>query len=146
MKRIQRILLNTGLIISLCFGVWHFFIPYMYKWYDYLPDAPREIIVSIDWINFFFSLLLTGISVLLIVNQKMLICRNKAVYSFYSLLILTWFSRVMITLIHPWHINYIAIDIIQISAFIFELILLLIPYLFYLLRRTESEMNAGILR
>ncbi|HOJ65240.1 MAG TPA: hypothetical protein PLE45_12560 [Spirochaetota bacterium] len=89
MKRIQRILLNAGLIISMCVGIWHFFVPYMYRWYSYLPNAPREIIVSIDWINFFFSLLLSKINILLIVNQKLITSKNKAIYSFYSLLIFT---------------------------------------------------------
>jgi len=89
LKRIQRILLNAGLIISMCVGIWHFFVPYMYRWYSYLPNAPREIIVSIDWINFFFSLLLSKINILLIVNQKIITSKNKAIYSFYSLLIFT---------------------------------------------------------
>ncbi len=89
LKRIQRILLNAGLIISMCVGIWHFFVPYMYRWYSYLPNAPREIIVSIDWINFFFSLLLSKINILLIVNQKLITSKNKAIYSFYSLLIFT---------------------------------------------------------
>jgi len=88
LKRIQRILLNAGLIISMCVGIWHFFVPYMYRWYSYLPNAPREIIVSIDWINFFFSLLLSGISILLIVNQKLITSIKTKQYIVF---ILYWF-------------------------------------------------------
>ena len=70
MKRYASILMKIGLTISMGFGLWHFIIPYQYKWYSYIPDAPRAIVVSIDWINFFFSLFLTGTSLILIIFQK----------------------------------------------------------------------------
>jgi hypothetical protein len=63
----MRIMYIIGLILSTCVGIWHFTAPYLHKWYSYIPDAPIEIIRSIDYTNYFFSLLLTGLSIILII-------------------------------------------------------------------------------
>ena len=139
MIKLNRILLNIGLSISLLVGLWHFFVPYMFDWYKYIPDAPREIIVSIDWINFFFSLLLSGVSLILIIQQKQIIMKNKHVYSFFTLLLITWLSRIIITFVHPWHIEYEFIDIMQIFIFSFVFIFLLIPYKYYIIQQERKK-------
>jgi hypothetical protein len=138
MKTLMRVLLNTGFAISLLFGVWHFFIPYMFQWYSYIPTAPRPIIVSIDWINFLFSLLLAGNSILLIINQKKIVKKEKSIFSFYLLLLLCWFARVVITFIDPWNQPFQFMDIIQITVFTIEFIILLIPCLYFFIRKSDS--------
>lgn len=60
----------AGLAVSLLFGLWHFVIPYQFDWFGYVPDAPRAVVVSIDWVNFFFSWLLTGLSTVLLVFRR----------------------------------------------------------------------------
>lgn len=139
MKLFIRVILNLGLSISMLFGLWHFFIPYMFNWYSYIPNAPRAIIVSIDWINFFFSLLLFGISVLLLIQQKQIINKSKNTYSFFGLLLTTWFLRIIITIIHPWNVEYRLIDIMQITVFIFILFLLITPFLYYILNKEDQK-------
>lgn len=121
---IKNLLLITGLIISLFFGIWHFGVPYIYKWYSYIPNAPKAIVVSIDWINYFFSLLLTGISFLLLIFYKR-ISIEKSTLFFYILLLFTWLSRILITIIRPW--GYDIIFVIQLIIFTSEFIILLIP-------------------
>lgn len=139
MNKLNRILLNIGLSMSLLFGIWHFIIPYMFDWYSYIPGAPRAIIVSIDWINFFFSLLLSGVSLILLIHQKQIMLKNKCTYSFFSLLVFTWFSRVLITFIHPWNIEYRFIEIMQILIFSFVFIILIIPYLYYVVQQEREK-------
>lgn len=51
---------------SLAVGVWHFFVPWMFQWYDYLPMQYENLIVGIDWTNLCFSALLAGLSALLL--------------------------------------------------------------------------------
>jgi hypothetical protein len=48
-NRGRRTLMLCGLAISAAFGAWHFFIPYMFHWYSYIPNAPRTLVVSLDW-------------------------------------------------------------------------------------------------
>ncbi len=52
----------AGGLITLGFGIWHFFIPSMFGWYDYLQDDPVELSRGIGASNFFlsFSLSLIG--------------------------------------------------------------------------------------
>ena len=142
MNKLNRILLNIGLSISLLFGLWHFFIPYMFNWYSYIPDAPRSIIVSIDWINFFFSLLLFGISIILLFLQKQIVQVNTNVYSFFALLVFTWLSRIVITIIHPWNIKYQFIDIIQITIFTIVFVLLIFPFVYFLLQQEKKKWHS----
>ncbi|MBU0528301.1 hypothetical protein KKF86_00875, partial [bacterium] len=80
--KFANIILIVGLLISCAFGVWHFFIPYQFHWYSYIPSAPREIIVSIDWINFFFSLFLTGNSLILLFFYKQIVAKEIFIFSF----------------------------------------------------------------
>jgi hypothetical protein len=59
---ISRATEMAGGLITLGFGVWHFFIPSMFGWYDYLQDDPVELSRGIGASNFFlsFSLSLIG--------------------------------------------------------------------------------------
>jgi hypothetical protein len=52
----------AGGLITLGFGIWHFFIPSMFGWYDYLQDDPVELSRGVGASNFFlsFSLSLIG--------------------------------------------------------------------------------------
>ena len=52
----------TGGLITLGFGIWHFFIPSMFGWYDFLLDDPSELTRGVGASNFFlsFSLSLIG--------------------------------------------------------------------------------------
>jgi hypothetical protein len=52
----------SGGLITMGFGIWHFLIPSMFGWYDYLEDDPGELSRAIGASNFFlsFSLSLIG--------------------------------------------------------------------------------------
>lgn len=102
MKKTAIIFFNIACIISGMVGIWHFFVPYSFEWYSYIPDAPMEIYQSINYINFCFSFLLTGISVLLMIVQRQLFAGSKELKLFYLFFVLNWFSRVIIQIIWPW--------------------------------------------
>jgi hypothetical protein len=59
---ISRAAEMAGGLITLGFGIWHFFIPSMFGWYDYLSDDPVELTRAVGASNFFlsFSLSLIG--------------------------------------------------------------------------------------
>lgn len=136
MKKFNRVIAIIGLIISTLVGFWHFFIPYLYKWYSYLPEAPRAIIVSIDWINFFFSLLLTGNSALLILFRKKLFAGNSILLTYYGFLVGVWFCRIAMTIIHPWSYDFMFIG--QLVLFVIVFILLLYPFFILMKEKTNT--------
>lgn len=127
MKKIARVLYNVSCVIGSLVGIWHFFAPYSNKWYSYIPNAPTEILQSINYINFCFSLMLSGISLLLIIVQKKLFDGSRELKAFYAFYTLIWLSRVIIQLIWPWPSN---LQLWLGIAFSMEFIFTLVPMLY----------------
>jgi hypothetical protein len=126
----NKVLYYAGTTLSLLVGIWHFFVPWMFQWYSYIPGEYENLIVGIDWTNFFFSLLLSGFSLLLILLSKKVFAGNKEVLVFYGFLVFVWFCRAAITFVEPWPLEPIAWAAYgqQITAFVIFL-LLLIPFI-----------------
>ena len=93
MKKGIRILYFITVVISALVGLWHFFVPWMFQWYDYLPMQYENLIVGIDYTNYCFSLLLFGLSVLLIMLGKRALAMNREVIYFYFFLTVVWVFR-----------------------------------------------------
>lgn len=75
----------------------------MFQWYDYLPMQYANLIVGIDYTNYCFSLLLFGLSVMLIILGKRALDLNKEVIYFYYFLTIVWLFRACLaTFIEPW--------------------------------------------
>ena len=132
--KIVKPLYYVGTTLSMLVGIWHFFVPWMFQWYSYIPSEYENLVVGIDWTNFFFSLLLTGFSLLLIVFGKKVFSGNKDISVFYGFLVLVWFCRFIITFLEPWPLEPVkwAAYGQQIAAFVIFMFLL-IPFT-YLLR------------
>lgn len=129
MKKIAVVFFNIACIISCLIGIGHFFAPYSFKWYSYIPDAPLEIYQSINYINFCFSFLLTGISLVLIVVQKRLFADMKELKIFYVFFTLVWLTRVIIQIIWPWPSS---LQIWLVIGFTMEFIFVFIPMIYFL--------------
>ena len=125
MKLYARILMLIGLVISTGVGIWHFLVPYIYDWYSYIPDAPKNIIVSIDWINLLFSLLLTGNSILLIIFHQNISEKERFAVVQYGFLVFVWLVRIIVTIVHPWAYDWMFVG--QLIAFLIVFALLAIP-------------------
>ena len=98
---LAKILIATGSAASIGFGIWHFFVPKMWKWYSYMDAQATELIIAVKAINIFFSLTLVlfgSINLLLILGNN----SNR-----YSLIVvlgatsLLWFTRVLLQIIRP---------------------------------------------
>lgn len=103
MKKGIRILYFVTVIISALVGLWHFFVPWMFQWYDYLPMQYENLIVGIDYTNYCFSLLLLGLSVMLNLLGKRALNMNREVIYFYFFLTVVWMFRAgLASFIEPW--------------------------------------------
>ena len=103
MKNGIKILYYISVVISALVGLWHFFVPRMFQWYDYLPMQYENLIVGIDYTNYCFSLLLFGLSVMLIVLGKRALEMNREVVYFYLFLTVVWIFRACLaSFIEPW--------------------------------------------
>lgn len=128
MRKWVKFLYYFILAISTLVGLWHFFVPRMFQWYDYLPAQYENLIVAIDWTNYCFSILLFGLSLLLIIlGKKVLSLKSDSVY-FYFFLNLVWGFRTMLALfIEPWPLQPIpAAAIGQLCASVIIFVIMLI--------------------
>ena len=103
MKKGRQVLYYVSVVISALVGLWHFFVPWMFQWYDYLPMQYENLIVGIDYTNYCFSLLLFGISVMLIALGKRAMAMNREAIYFYFFLTVVWIFRACLaSFIEPW--------------------------------------------
>jgi magnesium-transporting ATPase (P-type) len=124
MKKAPLVFFNIACIIGILVGLGHFIVPYAFSWYSYIPDAPKEIIQSINYVNFCFSFLLTGLSLLLILMQRRLFGDLRELKAFYVFFVLVWVSRVVIQLLWPWPS---PLQRWLVMGFVSELVLAAIP-------------------
>lgn len=94
-------LTTFGSLISMGFGIWHFFVPSIWDWYSYINKDATELILAVRAINIFFSLLLTllGIANILLVFRK-----NQDYYSVIIILgisTILWATRLVMQIIYP---------------------------------------------
>ena len=101
-----RVIYYLTVITSTLVGLWHFFVPYMFQWYDYLPMQYENLIVGIDYTNYCFSALLFGISLLLVILGERALDLNQEVIIFYSFLTVVWVIRAALaSFIEPWPLD-----------------------------------------
>lgn len=96
-----KILVTFASIISIVFGMWHFFAPGIWNWYSYIDETATELIIAVRAINIFFSLLLVllGAANILFAFRK-----NQDRFSFTVLLsisVILWMTRIILQLVYP---------------------------------------------
>ena len=127
-----KLLVTFGSVVSIGFGIWHFFVPNIWDWYSYIDRDATELVIAVRAINIFFSLVLVllGISNVLIAFRK-----NPDKFSstiILSISIILWMSRVILQIIYPQgsqnltiQYSMLIIFILVFLSFTYALILLL---------------------
>ena len=94
------------LVISAAVGLWHFFVPTMFQWYDYLPLQYHNLIVGIDWTNYCFSAFLLGVSCMCLLWGRRALAGNCEALQLYLFLTVVWTFRACLALfIEPWPLD-----------------------------------------
>jgi hypothetical protein len=96
-----KILTSFGSILSIAFGLWHFFVPKIWHWYAYIDKTATELIIAIRAINIFFSLSL----VLLGLANLLLVFKNPqdrfSLVVLLSVSTILWATRSVLQIIYP---------------------------------------------
>ena len=98
---LAKILVLSGSCASIGFGIWHFFVPEMWKWYSYVDVNATELVAAVRAINVFFSLALVLFGV---VNILFIYGNKSNRYSIIVMLAATsilWITRVALQVIYP---------------------------------------------
>jgi len=98
---ISRILATIASAITIGFGLWHFFVPAIWRWYDYVYETATELIVAVRAVNAFFSLSLVLLGSLNLVFIYSLRSTPFALNIVLAVSCLLWFTRVIWQLIYP---------------------------------------------
>ena len=98
---LSKVLISVGSGITIGFGIWHFFVPKIWKLYSYIEPSATELIVAVRAINVFFSL-----SLILIGSANLIFCfgKNANQFSLLVILMLTiilWTTRSIFQIIYP---------------------------------------------
>lgn len=119
MNIITKILVSIASVASIAFGVWHFFVPGVWKWYSYIAANASELIVAIRAINVFFSLSLVLFGALNI----LFVWGNHA--NRYSLIVLLsatcilWLTRLVFQVVYPQGCLRPGLQYGMLAAFVF---------------------------
>jgi hypothetical protein len=117
MNLLVKILVMIGSCASIGFGIWHFFVPTVWKWYSYMDVNATELVAAVRAINAFFSLSLVlfgVVNILLVYGDK----SNR--YSISVMLAATcilWVTRVILQAIYPQGSLYPGLQYGMLSVF-----------------------------
>ena len=101
MNLLVKILVGVGGSASIGFGIWHFFVPAVWKWYSYIDNRATELIVAVRAINVFFSLSLVLFG---IINLLLIYGGKSNRYSIIVMLTATcvlWLTRLVFQIVYP---------------------------------------------
>lgn len=121
-----------GSAISICFGIWHFFIPTIFEWYSYIDTNAQELVLAVKATNLFFSLfmvLLGTMNILLIGNKQ---TSKHTIMTLLTINIILWFIRVVVQIIAPQGTINFYMQYGMLSAFIIVLFFYISAFIVYL--------------
>ena len=100
MNPLVKVLVTIGSSASIAFGIWHFFVPRVWKWYSYMDANATELVVAVRAINVFFSLslVLFGIINVLFVYGKSDRYSTMVMLAATSIM---WLTRLVFQFIYP---------------------------------------------
>lgn len=96
-----KVLTILGSVIMMGFGVWHFFVPTLWKWYSFIDPLATELVLAVRATNFFFSLslvLIGALNIALISNPQ---TSKNAVIALLVVNIILWSARVALQTVSP---------------------------------------------
>ncbi len=135
MNTLVKILTTIGSSASIGFGIWHFFVPNVWKWFSYIDPKATELIAAVRAINVFFSLSLVifGLLNLLFIHGDY---ANR--YSIIMLLAATcilWLTRLVFQVIYPQGSLVPGLQYGMLAAFGFVFLCYLISLVFVLFEK-----------
>ena len=88
-------------VVTIGFGIWHFFVPAVWRWYDYIAGDGAELATAVRAVNVFFSLclVLTGV-----INLVFTYAPKRTVFAFNVMMAAScvlWLMRVVMQIIYP---------------------------------------------
>ncbi len=129
MNLLTRMVVILGSAISVGFGIWHFFVPTIWRWYSFIDENATELITAIRAINAFFSLSLVLFG---LVNILLMYGNKSNPYSIIVILSATcvlWVTRVAFQLMYPQGSQFPGLQYGMLFVFVIVTLCYLLPLL-----------------
>lgn len=94
-----KVLCTIGSVITIGFGVWHFFVPKIYNWYNYIDKSASELIIAVKAINVFFSLCLVLIGMVNIIFTYFIKDNLQGFFVMMIMSAILWLGRVVMQIV-----------------------------------------------
>jgi len=127
----------VGSLISIVFGIWHFFIPGIWNWYSFIDPLATELIIAVRAINILFSLLLVLLGLANIVVVFRVINDRLTYLVMISISVILWAARVILQIIYPQGSQNLLLQYLMLSIFIFVLLCYSVG-IFLIIKRNEN--------
>ncbi len=122
-----KIVILVGSIITLGFAVWHFLVPWKYKWFSYMPNISKDLENSIKATNFFFALSLLLLGSLSLIVTSWLWENTLIVKIVLVMMSIFWTARVVYQIIKPQGKMLQHVSTIILGTYIITDLLFVIP-------------------
>ena len=98
---LYKTLTIIGSLITIGFGVWHFFVPSIWKWYSYMDVKATELFLAVRATNIFFSLSLVLFGLLNIFLISSSHSSKQTIIAILLVDIVLWLTRVALQIASP---------------------------------------------
>ena len=133
-----KILVMIGSCATIGFGIWHFFVPEMWKWYSYIDVNATELVPAVRAINVFFSLSLVlfgAVNLLLVYGDR---SNSYSIIVMLTATSILWITRVALQIIYPQGSINPALQYGMLSAFIIVSLCYIIPLAILVLQEIRT--------
>ena len=96
-----RVLTTIASIVTIGFGMWHFFVPTIWHWHSYIDSKAAELVRAIQAINIFFSMSLVLIGVMNIILIWSSESNRFSILIVLSVSVVLWVARSLLQIAYP---------------------------------------------
>jgi len=96
-----KVLTTIASLLTIGFGLWHFTVPKVWRWYSYIDKQASELVLAVRATNIFFSLSLVLFGV---INLLFLYCQPKNTFALKVVIgasAVLWLVRSILQIIYP---------------------------------------------
>lgn len=120
---LYKTLTYIGSLITIGFGIWHFFVPTIWKWYSYMDVKATELLLAVRATNIFFSLSLVLFGLLNIVLISSSHSSKQTIITILVVDIILWLTRVVLQIAAPQGTMNPYLQYGMLGSFLFVLLL-----------------------
>jgi hypothetical protein len=136
---IPKIFTTISSVITIGFGIWHFFVPGIWNWYSYIYPEAAELILAVRAINLFFSLTLVLIGTADIILIYWNFKNTFSVVLMLSVSSILWLTRVIVQIIYPQGSLNPLIQYSMLSTFILVTSLYIISIFLIVFPKSQND-------